>query len=102
MYYNGNHMGAGGWVFMAIIMVVLLGLLVAFIVWLVGDQRRRPHHEGAMTGRPAPVTGSASEILDRRLATGEISIEEYERLKASLATPARVPSAAEPPTAPQS
>jgi hypothetical protein len=55
-----------------------------------------------MTGRPAPVTGSASEILDRRLATGEISIEEYERLKASLATPARVPSAAEPPTAPQS
>jgi len=29
-------MGAGGWVLMAIIMVVLLGLLVAFIVWLVG------------------------------------------------------------------
>ena len=100
--YDGNHMGAGGWVVMAILMVVLLGLLVAFIVWLVGDQRRRPHHEGAMTARAAaPVTGSASEILDRRLATGEISIEEYERLKASLATPARVPSAAEAPTAPQ-
>ena len=51
MYYDGNHMGAGGWVFMAIITVVLLGLLVAFIVWLVGDQRRRPRYEGAMTGR---------------------------------------------------
>ena len=46
--------------------------------------------------------GSASEILDRRLATGEIGIEEYERLKASLANPARGLSAAEPPTAPQS
>jgi uncharacterized membrane protein len=102
MYYDGNHMGAGGWVFMAIITVVLLGLLVAFIVWLVGDQRRRPHHEGAMTGPPAPVMGSASEILDRRLATGEIGIEEYERLKASLANPARGLSAAEPPAAPQS
>jgi uncharacterized membrane protein len=89
--------------FVAIIMVVLLGLLVAFIVWLVGDQRRRPHHEGAMTVRPAPAAiGSASEILDRRLATGELSIDEYERLKASLATPARVPPAAEPPNAPQS
>jgi uncharacterized membrane protein len=95
-------MGAGGWVFMAIITLVLLGLLVAFIVWLVGDQRRRPNHEGAMTGRPAPVIGSANEILDRRLAIGEISIEEYERLKASLATPARVQSVAEPPTAPNS
>ncbi len=100
--YDGNHMGAGGWVFMAIIMVVLLGLLVAFIVWLIGDQRHRPHREGAMTGRSAPVIGSASEIIDRRLATGEINVEEYERLKASLAAPARGPSAAEPPAAPQS
>ena len=51
--YDGNHMGAGGWVFMAIVMVVLLGLLAAFIVRLVGDQPRRPHHEGVMAGRPA-------------------------------------------------
>ena len=71
MYYDGNHMGAGGWVFMAIIMVVLLGLLAAFIVWLVGDQRRRPHREHYIAG------GSAAEILDRRLATGEISVQEY-------------------------
>ena len=96
MYYDGNHMGAGGWVFMAIIMVVLLGLLAAFIVWLVGDQRRRPHREHYIAG------GSAAEILDRRLATGEISVQEYERLKASLAAPPpSPPSGAEPPSAPQ-
>ena len=100
MYYQ-DHMGAGGWVLMALIAIVLLGLLAAFVVWLLGDQRRRPHYEAHTVGRPAAVTGSANEILDRRLATGEIGIEEYERLKASLAAPARGLSATEPPTGPQ-
>ena len=95
MYYDGNHMGAGGWVFMAIIMVVLLGLLVAFIVWLIGDPRRRPHRDHNVAG------GSANEILDRRLATGEIGVQEYERLKNSMATPAVSPAPpTEPPSAP--
>jgi uncharacterized membrane protein len=87
-------MGAAGWVLMAIVMVVLLGLLLAFIVWLLGDQWRRPRRDHY------PVGGSASEILDRRLATGDISVQEYERLKASLAAPAGAPPPTEPPTAP--
>jgi uncharacterized membrane protein len=95
MYYDGgDHMGAGGWVLMALIAVLLIGLLVAFVVWLMQDQRRRPHIGHYATG------GSAAEILDRRLATGEISIQEYERLKATLATPPPS-SGTEPPTAPQ-
>ncbi len=94
MYFNGNHMGAGGWVLMAIVMLVLLGSLVAFVVWLVGDQRR-PHREHNAPG------GSANEIRDRRLATGEIGLREYERSKASLATPPVRPAPPiEPPTAP--
>ncbi|HUY60127.1 MAG TPA: hypothetical protein VMV16_10510 [Solirubrobacteraceae bacterium] len=94
VYYDGNHMGAGGWVFMALIAVVLLGLLAAFVIWLMQDQRRRPHRDHH------PVGGSAGEILDRRLATGEISVQEYERVKASLAAPAGPPpSQAEPPSA---
>ena len=94
-YYRGDHMGVGGWVFMVLICVVLIGLLVAFVVWLVNDQRRRPHIGHYVGG------GSASEILDRRLATGEIGVQEYERLKASLATPAGSPtSPTEPPTGP--
>jgi uncharacterized membrane protein len=95
VYYQ-DHMGAGGWLFMAFIGVVLLGLLVAFIVWLMQDQRRRPrgdHHLHA---------GTASEILDRRLALGEIGIPEYERLKASLAAATSGPApSTEPPGAPQ-
>jgi uncharacterized membrane protein len=88
-------MGAGHWIFMALIGVVLLGALVAFIVWLVQDQRRRPHRHHDIAG------GSASEILDRRLAVGEVGVQEYERLKAALGAPAsRPPSPTEPP-APQ-
>ena len=94
VYYQ-DHMGAGGWLFMALIGVVLLGLLAAFIVWLMQDQRRRPQRDHHLHA------GTASEILDRRLALGEIGIPEYERLKASLAAPARGLSATEPPTGPQ-
>ena len=94
-YYRGDHIGAGGWVFMALVCVVLIGLLVAFVVWLVHDQRRRPHIGHYVAG------GSASEILDRRLATGEIGVQEYERLKASLAAPAvSATSPTKPPTEP--
>ena len=79
--YHEDQMGAGGWVFMVLLGVVVLGLVAAFVVWLMQDQRRRPPD-----ARYAPA-GSAAEILDRRLATGEIAIEEYERVKASLAAP---------------
>jgi len=93
VYYQ-DHMGAGGWLFMAFVGVVLLALLVAFIAWLVHDQRRRPHRDHHLHA------GSASEILDRRLAIGEIGIPEYERLKASLGTAASRPeSSTEPPGA---
>jgi uncharacterized membrane protein len=94
-YYRGDHMGAGGWVFLALICVVLIGLLIAFVVWLAHDQRRRPHTGHYVEG------GSAGEILDRRLATGEIGVQEYERLKASLAAPAgSAASPTGPPTGP--
>jgi uncharacterized membrane protein len=94
VYYQ-DHMGTGGWMFMALAGVVLLGLVLAFVVWLVRDQRR-PHREHYVTG------GSAAEILDRRLATGAINIQEYERVKTSLATPpSRPPAATEQPPAPE-
>lgn len=91
-YYGGDQMGAGGWVFMGLIGIVLIGLVVAFAVWLIQDQRRRPFI-GHSTGG-----GSALEILDRRLASGEISVPEYERLKAALtATPGAAPADPTPP-----
>ncbi|HYM54438.1 MAG TPA: hypothetical protein VES97_03690 [Solirubrobacteraceae bacterium] len=76
-----DHMNTGGWVFMVLGNVVVWGLVFAFIIWLVQDWRGRRHDREATSGP------SAAEILDRRLAAGEIDTEEYERLRKILARP---------------
>ena len=76
-----DHMNTGGWVFMVLGNIVIWGLIFAFIVWLVQDWRgRQQQRESA----PGP---SAREILDRRLASGEIDTGEYERVRKTLAQP---------------
>jgi putative membrane protein len=70
-WYGG--MGAGGW----ILMILLWVLLVAVIVWagaqlfgtrtLREDERERPE-----------------DILDRRLARGEIDVDTYDALREKL------------------
>lgn len=92
MFYQHN-MGAGGWIFMALGNIVIWGLIIAFIVWLARDLRTRPHRHHITSG------ASASEILDRRLASGEISPEQYQRLRTTLATnPGDPPPATRRPT----
>jgi putative membrane protein len=76
-----DHMNTGGWVFMVLGNIVIWGLIFAFIIWLVQDWRGREQQRGTTTGP------SAKEILDRRLAAGEIDSEEYERVRRILAQP---------------
>jgi putative membrane protein len=77
MFYQ-HHMGAGGWVFMALGNIVIWGLIVSFIIWLVHDLRTRSQRQHVTSG------ATASQILDRRLAGGEINADEYERLRTTL------------------
>ncbi|MBN1666274.1 MAG: SHOCT domain-containing protein [Anaerolineales bacterium] len=73
-------MGFGG--IGLLLMVLFWGILIAGGVWLVravfsnGPQ----FHNGRFDAQPS----SPREILDRRYARGEISREEYERIKADL------------------
>jgi putative membrane protein len=72
-------MGAVGWVLMALLLVAL----VALIVWVVA--RLSPTRtDGHRDAAEAPPEGP-SEILDRRLAGGEIDVQTYEALRAKLA-----------------
>ncbi len=72
-----DHMdgwGPGGWILMGLMMILFWGLVVAGIFWLVrslgwGGQRRE---------------SSALELLDQRLARGEVSVEEYEERRRAL------------------
>ena len=71
----GWGMGMGGWVFMALFWIVLLGL----IVWGVGALLPRARSErGGRSEGP-------EEILDRRFALGEIDVEQYRRAREDLA-----------------
>jgi uncharacterized membrane protein len=78
-----EHMNTGGWVFMVLGNIVIWGLIFAFIIWLVQDWRTRQHQRETTSGP------SATEILDRRLASGEIGTEEYERVRNTLGQPPR-------------
>lgn len=73
--FNGLHtMGAGGWLLMALLWVVLL----AFVVWLVA--RLFPTRTDDRPKNPA----EPREILDRRLAAIEIDAKTDKELHAEL------------------
>ena len=71
-YWQMHDMGAGGWLLMTLGWVLIVGLLIWAMLSLA---RRRDGDRRAATAR---------EILDRRLADGAISLEEYERLNDAM------------------
>lgn len=56
-------------------MVLFWGLVIVGVVWLLRETIGRGHH------RPGD---DPLAILDRRLAEGQISVEEYEQRKKTL------------------
>lgn len=67
--------GWGWWLVMGLGMLAFWGLVLAAVVWLV--RGRRPQ-----TQRHAEPP---LEVLKRRLASGEIGVEEYEQRRRLLA-----------------
>jgi putative membrane protein len=70
-------MGAGGWLVMALFWGGFLGLAVWAVTRLLAP----------MSGGEA-VDGS-QDVLDRRLATGELDLDTYRRLRDELAVGSR-------------
>jgi uncharacterized membrane protein len=77
-YAYGDHMGGGGdWVFM-IAMVLLVVLAILAVVWFL-------HNQGTKgPAAPSDMTSSPRDLLDRRLVSGDITEDEYRRLRAAL------------------
>ncbi len=71
----GNGLGSLGWLGMGVFWLIVLGL----IVWLV--VRLLP---GSSGGTPSPTGDSATEILDRRMANGEIEVSAWQSQRAAL------------------
>jgi putative membrane protein len=71
---GGWDMGSGWWIVMPIMMVIFWGAIIAVVVWgirqFTGDRRR---------------DGSPLDIAKERLARGEITKEEFDRIRSDLA-----------------
>lgn len=89
---RGEHMTTGGWIFMALGMLVLIVLAVVLVMWIV-SQHRNPDRA------PLPQNTSAREVLDHRLVSGDITTEQYDQLRTRL-DPSAPPGAGAPPTKP--
>lgn len=72
-YYYGAGAPAWMWIVGTLMMLVFWGGLAALIVWAVR----------AVT-TPREGAASAEELLKRRLATGQITQEEYEKTRRAL------------------
>jgi uncharacterized membrane protein len=95
MMYWGNHMGTGDWIFSIFGTLIIVALIFAAIYWVVSAVSDR--------GGDRASRQSALEILDRRLAGGELTIEQYSQLRAALAdeqTAAPVPRPPRPASMP--
>jgi uncharacterized membrane protein len=79
MYWNG-HMTAAGWIIAVLWTVIMFALIAGGIYWFIGALSGRTDGEP----RQAAGEGSAREILDKRLAKGELTIEQYEELRDTL------------------
>jgi putative membrane protein len=73
MYWD--HMNGWGWVMMIVWSLISIGFL-GLIVWLA-VQWTRTSSQGTPPSEPSAKT--ARELLDARLARGEIDLDEYER-----------------------
>jgi uncharacterized membrane protein len=85
----GDHMDAGGWTLSIFVSLLLVVLVVLAIVWLV-----RTQNAGASNRHRLDEGGSARELLDRRLVSGEIGENEYQRLGKAISeapTPSKPP-----------
>ena len=74
-WYGRGGMGSVGWLGMGVFWLVLIGL----IIWLV--VRLLP---GSGSGTTRSTGESALEILDRRLASGEIDTQAWQAQRAAL------------------
>lgn len=72
-----QHMGWGWWLLMSLGTVAFWALVVYWVVFMA-RAAGRDRSDGS------PPQESPEDILKRRLAAGEISIDEYERLHEAL------------------
>ena len=78
MWWNHGNASAGDWIAMSFMMLVFVGALVAFGVWLLRSNRTNTDHTHAGQAQ------SAEEVLAGRFARGEIGEDDYTKRRELL------------------
>ncbi|MFJ9841620.1 SHOCT domain-containing protein [Kitasatospora sp. NPDC101155] len=88
MFWYDGGWGWGGWLAMAVFMVVFWALVIAGVVALVHylTGARHGHQPGPTppSGEPGSDSRAAEDLLAERFARGEIDEDEYRRRIAVL------------------
>lgn len=91
MGWYGHGMGGVGWMGMGLFWLVLIGVIVWLVVRLLpgragsGAQTPPPYVPPTGAGpQDAVPAGRALEILDQRLARGEVDVETYRSIRATI------------------
>lgn len=85
--WNGMGGGFGWWILMTIMMIAFWGGIIWFAVSVIRRPNHTPHPAGPEPVAPSSTSKvsrkSAQEILEIRLARGEIELDDYrQRLNA--------------------
>ena len=80
MGWYGGGMGGGAWVVMGLFWVALIAVIIWLVVRLLPGKGETPPPQAP--GQPTPE--SPFDILDRRLAHGDIDLETYNVQRAAL------------------
>jgi len=86
MGWYGNGMSGGGWVFIGLFWIALIALITWLVLRLL-PSKRKPRLTRATSGQWLATPGQESpfEVLDRRLAEGDIDAQTYQAHRAALA-----------------
>jgi len=77
MWHDGWGWGAGGFLLMVLMMMLVWGAIIATVVWAI--RQFRPREAGAES-----ASMSAMRILEDRFARGEIDADEFQRRREIL------------------
>ena len=78
MSWYAGGLGPLGWLGMGVLWLILLGLIMWLLSWLL------PGNNG---DQPRPTGDSPLEILDDRMASGEIDLAVWQAQRAALVAP---------------
>jgi putative membrane protein len=70
----GGYYDSGNWIWMTLMMVLIVAGVIAFGIWAFRSNTRRP----------ATSTDPAIDVLRRRLASGEITQDDYDKTRKVL------------------